>query len=142
MRKKGSKGDSSQMEFEINEGEGKKEKTEGIGNEGKPIIDAMVAPQDIKYPTHLDLLNKGREITEKIIDKLYEPEAGKRKPRSYQKKAWEAYLSVAKRRRKSGKVLVKGLPKQLNYVKRNLKTIDKLRRENSGKASGNMVLTW
>jgi len=40
-------------------------------NQGKLIVDATVAPSNIKYPTDLDLLNDSREISEHIIDKLY-----------------------------------------------------------------------
>ena len=40
-------------------------------NQGKLILDATVAPADIKYPTDLGLLNQAREHTEKIIDALH-----------------------------------------------------------------------
>ena len=39
-------------------------------NKGKLILDASVAPSDIKYPTDLGLLNHGREILNKFIDKF------------------------------------------------------------------------
>ena len=35
-------------------------------NKGKLILDATVAPSDIKYPTDLGLLNLARKITEKL----------------------------------------------------------------------------
>ena len=44
---------------------GEKTKT---GNRGQLLIDATVAPADIKYPTDVELLNQGRKTTEKIID--------------------------------------------------------------------------
>jgi hypothetical protein len=35
------------------------------------LLDATCTPADIKYPTDVGILNKAREKTEKIIDKLY-----------------------------------------------------------------------
>ena len=44
-----------------------------IAHEGKLLIDATACPQDIKYPTDLDLLNVSREKSEELIDYLYSP---------------------------------------------------------------------
>ena len=98
----------------------------GVKNRGKLLLDASCIPQDIRYPTDLSLLNEAREKTERIIDRLYEGE-GKRgkKPRTYRKKARKEYLSLAKQRNKNRKSLRRGLRKQLGYVRRNLKTIEK-----------------
>ena len=38
---------------------------------GKLIVDATCAPADIKYPTDLNLLNKAREKTEAVIDRMH-----------------------------------------------------------------------
>ena len=95
-------------------------------NRGELLLDAVVAPQDIKYPTDLDLLNAGREHTEKLIDQLWEPGGGRRKPRTYRKLARKSYLETALKRRKSKKVLRKAIRKQLGYIARNLKTINQL----------------
>ena len=43
-----------------------------LANQGKLIADATVAPADISYPTDLELLNQAREVTEEIIDSLYQ----------------------------------------------------------------------
>lgn len=94
--------------------------------QGTLILDASVAPQDIKFPTDLDLLNESREHTERIIDVLWEPDLEKRKPRTYRRIARKDYLSVAKRRKKTSKVLRAAIRKQLNYIRRNIKTIKKL----------------
>ncbi len=102
------------------------ESPEGPHHKGVLLLDATVAPADIKYPTDLDLLNTSREHSERLIDRLYEPEAGKVKPRTYRRKARKDYLSLAKKRKKSVKELRKGLRKQLNYLKRNLHTINML----------------
>ena len=40
-------------------------------HEGKLILDATVAPQAIRYPTDLSLLNEARGFSEQIIDELY-----------------------------------------------------------------------
>jgi IS5 family transposase len=114
---------SSGMEFE-------KTETEEKENRGKLIVDATVAPADIKYPTDLDLLNSSREQTEKLIDKIYKPESGKIKPRTYREKARKEYLSIIKQRKKSTKTIRKAIRKQLGYLNRNIKTIDKILEEN------------
>ncbi len=95
-------------------------------HKGLLLIDATVAPQNIKYPTDLDLLNTAREQSESIIDELYKPSPGKRKPRTYRQKARQDYLSAARRKRKGGKMMRKAIRKQLNYVNRNIKTIHAL----------------
>ena len=121
----------------VNHSQNEKGKDEECSDSGSPseeestrqgmlILDASVAPQDIKFPTDLDLLNAGREHTERIIDELWEPGPGKRKPRTYRRIARAEYLSTAKRRKKSAKVLRAALRKQLNYTKRNINTINKM----------------
>ena len=40
-------------------------------NKGDLIVDATACPQDISYPTDLNLLNDAREESEKLIDILY-----------------------------------------------------------------------
>ena len=95
-------------------------------NKGHLIVDATVAPSDIKYPTDLDLLNEAREKSEQLIDRLYEPKKGHLKPRTYREVARKEYLSVAKQRRKRKNIVRKAIRKQLGYVRRNLKIIARL----------------
>ena len=95
-------------------------------HQGQLILDAVVAPQDIKFPTDVDLLNEAREETERLIDFLWEPGPGKRKPRTYRQNARRDYLNVVKKKRKSKKLLRNGRKKQLGYLTRNLKTIKTL----------------
>lgn len=95
-------------------------------NKGHLIVDATVAPSDIKYPTDLDLLNDSREKSEQLIDLLYVPEKGKIKPRTYRKNARKDYLAATKQRKKHRKSIRKAIRKQLGYVSRNFKTIEKL----------------
>ncbi|MBK9254625.1 MAG: transposase [Saprospiraceae bacterium] len=72
---------------------------------GSLIMDATVCPQEIAYPTDLDLLNESREQSEKLIDGLMdyirEWTALKiKKPRTYRKVARTHYLKIAQRRPK------------------------------------------
>ena len=95
---------------------------------GMLLVDASVAPADIKYPTDLDLLNSSREHSETIIDELWQQvkTTGKVKPRTYRRVARKAYLNMAKKRNKKSNELRKAIRKQLNYLKRNLNTINEL----------------
>ena len=101
-------------------------------NKGKLLIDATCAPADITFPTDLKLLNKAREKTEQIIDILHKPHKGKKKkPRTYRRTARKDFLSVAKAKALSKSKRRKAIRKQLGYVERNLKTINKLGSETS-----------
>jgi len=95
-------------------------------NQGQLLLDAVVAPQDIKFPTDLDLLNEAREHSEALIDQLWQPEKGKRKPRTHRQIARKNYLKMALKRRKSKKELRKSIRKQLGYLTRNFNIIRQL----------------
>lgn len=96
-------------------------------NKGKLLMDATVAPQNITYPTDLKLLNAAREKSEEIIDKLYKKEMhGFVKPRTYRKKARKDFLNTNKKKSKSQKEIRQANGKQIRYLTRNLKHIDKL----------------
>jgi len=99
------------------------------GNKGHLIVDASVAPADIKYPTDLDLLNDARERSEMLIDELYIPAPGKVKPRTYRRNARKIYLATVHKRKKSKKLLRKAIGQQLRYLRRNIKTIEHLLNE-------------
>jgi IS5 family transposase len=99
---------------------------EEVSRQGKLILDATVAPQAIRYPTDLSLLNEAREFSEKIIDILYPKTGMKKKPRTYREKARQAYLTLAKQRRPAAKVRRRGIRQQLQYLRRNLKHIEGL----------------
>lgn len=98
----------------------------GQEHQGKLILDATVAPQAIRYPTDLSLLNEAREFSEQIIDELYPKTGWKNKPRTYREKARKAYLAIAKQRRPSGKARRRGIKQQLQYLRRNLGHIERL----------------
>ncbi len=55
-----------------NTSEKKKQQKKRKKNCGKLLLDATVAPADIKYPTNVGLLNKSREHLETVVDILWE----------------------------------------------------------------------
>ena len=102
--------------------EGAQEKS----NQGQLILDATVAPADIKYPTDPDLLNTSREQSEKLIDRLSASLAGVEKPRTFRRVARKEYLLIVKQKKKDHKKIRKAVRKQLNYLRRNIKSINML----------------
>lgn len=89
-------------------------------------IDATVICQDINYPTDLKLLNASRLKAEEIIDYLYASGCfTTKKPRTYRKVAKKVYLTIAKQRRKGAKKIRKAIRQQLQFLKRDLKIINK-----------------
>lgn len=108
--------------------ESKKDKDEsangGQVNKGELLVDATACPQDIAFPTDLDLLNGAREKSEELIDTLHKLGKDKSKPRTYRKIARKAYLKTAQKKNKTKKDLRSAIKKQLNFLRRNLHTID------------------
>ena len=86
-------------------------------NRGKLLMDATVAPADIKYPTDIDLLNKSREHLETAIDILWNklPHEGHKLPYSA-RKARKAYLSLAKCKKWTKTKCRKAISEQLRYI--------------------------
>jgi len=95
-------------------------------NKGRVIMDATACPQDIAYPTDLNLLNDAREKLEELIDKVYDTVLHDKKPRTYREVARKDYLKTAQKKNKSRKIIRKAIRQQLNYVNRNIKSIHKL----------------
>jgi hypothetical protein len=99
-------------------------------NKGELIVDATACPQDISYPTDLNLLNDAREKSEELIDILYGRiplrDATKTKPRTYREIARKEYLKVAQKKRKTTKEIRHALRKQLSYLNRNIKYLHQL----------------
>jgi IS5 family transposase len=94
--------------------------------QGQMIIDATACPQDISYPTDVDVLNDAREKSEELIDRLYYPISGKAKPRTYRVEARKSYLEIAQKKTKTKKEIRQAIKKQLQYLRRNLVHIDNL----------------
>ena len=92
---------------------------------GRMITDATACPQDIAFPTDLNLLSEAREKTELYIDMLFANMGNSelKKPRTYRQKARKDYLNVAKNKNKSKKTIRKAVGKQLRYLRRNLKNV-------------------
>jgi IS5 family transposase len=95
-------------------------------NRGEVIYDATACPQDIAYPTDLGLLNRSREITEELIDVLHRKQPLGKKPRTYRKTARKAYLKAAQNKNPSKKTIRKGIKSQLQYLRRNFKTVERM----------------
>jgi DNA-binding ferritin-like protein len=95
-------------------------------NKGTMLLDATCHPADIKYPTDTGLLNHARELTERIIDELHEQlrHPGYEKPRTYREVARKDFLRFEKRRKPSQQQIRNAIRKQLQYLKRNLETIN------------------
>ena len=88
-------------------------------NKGTLILDATCAPQNIKYPQDIELLNKSREKLEQMIDRICK-DSNYYTPRMYRKNARKDYLALAKCRKRGGKKLRKAIRKQLQYIRRDL----------------------
>jgi len=96
-------------------------------NRGQLILDATCAPQDIRYPTDIQLLNEARELLEGMIDQLWEQaNAGGKKPRTYRKMARWDFLRFIKRRKPSKQKIRSAIRAQLGYVRRDLQIVDQL----------------
>jgi len=93
-----------------------------VEHQGKLILDATVAPQAIRYPTDLSLLNEAREHSERIIDELYPKTGGEQKPRTCREEARKAFPAVVKQRRPSAKERRRRIKQQLQYLRRNWAT--------------------
>ncbi|MEP7171665.1 MAG: hypothetical protein ABI855_19995, partial [Bacteroidota bacterium] len=74
-----------------------------LTHKGRLIADATACPQDISYPTDLNLLNDAREKSEELIDVLFVSgrQLDKNKPRTYREKARKLYLNTAQKKSKS-----------------------------------------
>ena len=106
--------------------ENKAEPTAPITHQGKLLIDATACPQDIRYPTDLNLLNDAREKSEELIDFLHAGCSINKKPKTYREKARKLYLKTAQKKIKSNKEIRKGIRKQLSFLRRNIKSIHHL----------------
>jgi len=104
----------------------KEQPTETIAHKGRVLFDATACPQHMAYPTDLGLLSDAREKTEELIDVIYDRALHDKKPRTYRKAARKEFLRIAQNKNKSRATIRKGVGKQLRYLARNLRSIDKL----------------
>lgn len=103
-------------------GEGEPKEPE---NKGTLIVDATCAPEDMRFPHDVTLLDEARRKTEAIIDVLHEkmPE-GWEKPRTYRKKARREFLTFIRNRKPRVNTIRKALKTQIQYVERNVRLIN------------------
>jgi hypothetical protein len=94
-------------------------------NEGSLLMDATACPQDIAYPTDLNLLNDGREKSEELIDCL-QGHVATIKPRTYREVARKKYLRTAQKKKKTKREIRNAIREQLQFLKRNIGSIHKL----------------
>lgn len=98
--------------------------------QGKLLMDATCAPEDIRFPNDLSLLNEAREVTEAVIDALWAARPAwlrkAVKPRTYRKKGRVAFLSAIRSRKLSSQKLRRALRYQLRSIRRNQKSIARL----------------
>ena len=96
-------------------------------NKGKLILDATVAPSDVRYPTDLSLLNECRENTEAMIDHIWDKTERRGHKTSYNRNiARKRYLKVSKQRKPRKGQARKAICEQLEYVEMNLETLGRL----------------
>jgi len=94
-------------------------------NKGTLIVDATCAPEDMRFPHDVTLLDEARQKTEHIIDILHEQlQDGSKKPRMYRKISRKVFLTFIRNRKPGEKKIRKAQKQQLQYVERNLKTIN------------------
>ena len=105
----------------------KKKKARRKKNRGKLILDATVAPADIKYPTDIDLLNRSREHLETAVDILWQhvPHASHKLPYSA-KKARKSYLKLAKCKKWTKANCRKAIAEQLRCIELASRQLQKL----------------
>jgi len=108
----------------------KKQRKTRKKNRGKLLLDATVAPADIKYPTDIDLLNKSREHLETAIEILWKevPHKSHKLPYSA-KKARKSYLKLAKSKKWTRAKCRKAIGEQLNYIKLAMNRLDELKNQ-------------
>lgn len=104
--------------------EGQQQYTEkkDIPNEGTLLMDATACPQDIAYPTDLNLLNDAREKSEELIDVL-QAHVSTPKPRTYREVARKKFLATAQKKKKKKSEIRRAVREQLQYLRRNINSI-------------------
>jgi hypothetical protein len=98
---------------------------EGDENTGTLVLDATCAPQNIKYPQDVNLLNEARENLEEMVDYLCTT-FGYYTLRMYRKNARKDYLNLAKSKKRSKKKIRRAIKQQLQYIRRDRGYIEAL----------------
>jgi hypothetical protein len=95
-------------------------------HKGRLLVDATVCPQDIAYPTDLDLLSDAREKSEQLTAGIYHIRLHGDKPRTYRRIARKDYLHTAQKKKKTKKQIRSAIRKQLGYLGRNIRSLHRL----------------
>lgn len=93
-------------------------------NEGTLILDATCVPANIRYPQDVSLLNEAREKPETIIYRFCKS-YGLPLPRRYRRQAGKEYRVFAKSKKHSAKKIRRALRKQLGYVARDIRYLER-----------------
>jgi hypothetical protein len=118
--------ESKEEKKKQNNNENNSQNQQNITHKGSLITDATVCPQDIAYPTDIDLLNDAREKSQELIDILFEISSMQKKPRNYRERARKEYLKVAQKKTKTRKDIRTAQKQQLGYLGRNIRSIEKI----------------
>ena len=94
-------------------------------NAGTVVLDATCAPQNIRYPQDVNLLNEARENLEDMVDFLC-AKFGYYTPRMYRKNARKDYLNLAKSKKRTSKKIRAAIKQQLQYIRRDRAYIESL----------------
>jgi len=115
------------------EAEGREDDDDDEPHGGTLILDATCAPANIAYPTDANLLADAVVKTDEIIDELHKPHVGKRaRPRTYRQKSRKAIKAFVKLRNPSKKQIRNIIGKELRYLKRNIRFIEKMLEKGGG----------
>jgi len=99
------------------------DKGDSLPPSGKLLVDATCAPDDVKYPTDLGLLDEAREKTESVIDAFHAHL--RQQEQTYRRKARKQFLAVAKHKKPGARKVRKAIGQQLGCLRRNLGHIDR-----------------
>jgi hypothetical protein len=94
-------------------------------NKGTLIVDATCAPEDMRFPHDVTTLDEARRKTEKIIDTMHKAmPIGSEKPRTYRRLARKKFLTFIRNRKPRKGEVKKALKSQIQFVERNLRSIE------------------
>jgi len=113
-------------DIEANKKDKSEENQDDKPNKGSMIVDATACPQEIAYPTDVDILNDARMKSEELMDIVFEYSNATIKPRNYREIARKDYLNIAQKKTKSRKNIQSAIKKQLGYLRRNIASINQL----------------
>lgn len=92
-------------------------------DKGTLTMDAARAPNKIRYPQDVSLLNEAREKLENMIYRMCKY-YGSKLPRCYGRRARKDYLAFAKSMKHSQKQIRAAIKKQLSYVRRDIRYLE------------------